>query len=90
MTEKNKADIPSQKPTPREVFFSRRKFMTTMTNVNPNIPHPRWSQEWSYWLHASGKFRTPILNGYDKYVGRLYPDEPRKPQVPLKPGQIAR
>jgi sulfoxide reductase catalytic subunit YedY len=61
-----------------------------LSNVNPNIPHPRWSQEWSFWLHASGKFPTPILNGYDKYVGHLYPDEPRKPQVPLKPGQIAR
>jgi sulfoxide reductase catalytic subunit YedY len=61
-----------------------------LSNVNPNIPHPRWSQEQSLWLHSSGKFPTPIFNGYDKYVAHLYPDEPRKLQKPLREGQIAR
>jgi sulfoxide reductase catalytic subunit YedY len=59
-------------------------------NVNPNIPRPRWSQERSFWLHSSGRFPTPIFNGYDKYVAHLYPDEPRNMRKPLREGQIRR
>jgi len=61
-----------------------------LSNVNPNIPHPRWSQEQSFWLGSGECFPTPIFNGYEKYVGHLYPGEPRTPQKPLRPGQIAR
>ncbi len=61
-----------------------------LSNVNPNIPHPRWSQARSYWLHDREWFETPIFNGYDRYVRDLYPDEPREPQEPLRAGQIAR
>ena len=61
-----------------------------LSNVNPNIPHPRWSQKQSYWLDDQSKFDTPIFNGYERYVSSLYPDEPRKLQRPLRPGQIAR
>jgi sulfoxide reductase catalytic subunit YedY len=61
-----------------------------VSNVNPNIPHPRWSQQQSHWLDTGDKFDTPIFNGYEKYVGELYPDEPRTLQEPLKEGQTAR
>ena len=61
-----------------------------LSNVNPNIPHPRWSQARSYWLDGKKQFDTPIFNGYEQYVGDLYPDEPRTPQEPLQPGQRAR
>ncbi|MHC4903473.1 MAG: protein-methionine-sulfoxide reductase catalytic subunit MsrP [Planctomycetota bacterium] len=62
-----------------------------VSNVNPNIPHPRWSQSQSYWLDRRGEwFPTPIFNGYGKYVADLYPDEPREPQKPLRSGQVAR
>ncbi|UCD81633.1 MAG: molybdopterin-dependent oxidoreductase, partial [Desulfobacterales bacterium] len=61
-----------------------------LSNVNPNIPHPRWSQEKSFWLDSTEWFPTPIFNGYNKYIAKLYPDEPRTPQAPLQPGQIAR
>jgi sulfoxide reductase catalytic subunit YedY len=61
-----------------------------ISNVNPFIPHPRWSQGTSYWLDDQEPFPTPIYNGYESYVGDLYPDEPRTLQQPLKPGQIAR
>jgi sulfoxide reductase catalytic subunit YedY len=62
-----------------------------VSNVNPNIPHPRWSQRKSYWLDRRGEwFPTPIFNGYGKYVAGLYPDEPREPQKPLRSGQTAR
>ncbi len=61
-----------------------------LSNVNPNIPHPRWSQERSFWLGSGEWFPTAIFNGYERYVAHLYPDEPRKLQTPLRPGQIAR
>lgn len=61
-----------------------------LSNINPNIPHPRWPQSKSSWLDTEEPFDTPIFNGYDQYAGKLYPDEPRTPQRPLRPGQIAR
>ena len=61
-----------------------------LSNVNPNIPHPRWSQARSYWLDSQDWFETPIFNGYDKFVDALYPDEPRTLQKALRSGQIAR
>lgn len=62
-----------------------------ISNVNPFIPHPRWSQARSYWLGKDREsFDTPIFNGYEEYVADLYPDEPRKPQRALRQGQIAR
>jgi sulfoxide reductase catalytic subunit YedY len=61
-----------------------------LSNINPFIPHPRWSQAESYWLDNEEKFPTPLFNGYEKYVAELYPDEPRSLQSPLRPGQKAR
>jgi len=61
-----------------------------LSNINPNIPHPRWSQRLSYWLGSEEPFQTALFNGYEEYVGDLYPDEPRTEQRPLRPGQIAR
>jgi len=61
-----------------------------LSNVNPNIPHPRWSQSQSRWLDNDEWFSTPIFNGYGEYVAKLYPDEPRLPQKPLRPDQTAR
>jgi sulfoxide reductase catalytic subunit YedY len=61
-----------------------------LSNVNPSIPHPRWSQAESYWLDTEKPFATPIFNGYERFVADLYPDEPRELQEPLKPGDTAR
>ncbi|HVS62230.1 MAG TPA: protein-methionine-sulfoxide reductase catalytic subunit MsrP [Thermoanaerobaculia bacterium] len=61
-----------------------------LSNINPNIPHPRWSQAESYWLDSGDRFPTQIFNGYGKYVAALYPDEPTTPQKPLREGQVAR
>ena len=61
-----------------------------LSNINPNVPHPRWPQTGSYWLDTEEPFRTPIFNGYDEYVADLYPDEPREMQQPLREGQTAR
>ncbi|MHC4947870.1 MAG: protein-methionine-sulfoxide reductase catalytic subunit MsrP [Planctomycetota bacterium] len=62
-----------------------------LSNVNPNIPHPRWSQARSHWLDdREAWFPTPIFNGYADRVAHLYPDEPTTPQEALAPGQTAR
>jgi sulfoxide reductase catalytic subunit YedY len=61
-----------------------------LSNVNPFIPHPRWSQEQSWWLDNEEPFKTPLFNGYETYVAALYPDEPRALQEPLRSGQKAR
>ncbi|HEX6984529.1 MAG TPA: protein-methionine-sulfoxide reductase catalytic subunit MsrP [Planctomycetaceae bacterium] len=50
----------------------------TVANVNPNVPHPRWSQAREWMLpDRSETFDTVIFNGYGEFVGHLYPDEPR-------------
>ena len=57
---------------PREYGF--------LSNVNPNIPHPRWSQATERFLSAEGveeKIPTQLFNGYDQWVAELYPDAPR-------------
>ena len=61
-----------------------------LSNINPNIPHPRWPQNVSFWLDTEEPFDTPIFNGYEQYVADLYPDEPLTPQRPLRQGDIAR
>jgi len=61
-----------------------------ISNVNPFIPHPRWSQAESFWLEDREPFPTPIYNGYGSYVAELYPNEPQTLQKALRPGQTAR
>jgi sulfoxide reductase catalytic subunit YedY len=50
---------------PREYDFE--------ANVNPNVPHPRWSQRHEWMLpNRSDRYETVIYNGYGDYVARLY------------------
>ncbi len=50
---------------PREYGFE--------ANVNPNVPHPRWSQA-NEWLIPTRdvSYPTQIYNGYGEYVAHLY------------------
>jgi sulfoxide reductase catalytic subunit YedY len=46
-------------------------------NVNPNIPHPRWSQATEKFISSGPGLaweikETKIYNGYEEYVGGLY------------------
>ena len=41
-------------------------------NVNPEIPHPRWSQASEWMLGTRERFPTRIYNGYGDYVAKLY------------------
>lgn len=41
-------------------------------NVNPDVPHPRWSQATERVIGAEQRVPTLIYNGYGEYVASLY------------------
>lgn len=41
-------------------------------NVNPAVPHPRWSQATERVLGGDGRVKTQLFNGYADYVAGLY------------------
>ena len=40
--------------------------------VNPDRPHPRWSQASERRIGEGGRRKTLMFNGYDKQLGALY------------------
>ena len=46
-------------------------------NVNPDVPHPRWSQASEWLLGGSQDDRIPtrLYNGYEEFVAHLYPKD---------------
>lgn len=45
-------------------------------NVNPEVPHPRWSQATERMLGIEERRPTQIFNGYGEFVAPLYADLP--------------
>lgn len=43
-------------------------------NVNPNVPHPRWSQSTERRIGELARRKTLMFNGYDQKVATLYQD----------------
>lgn len=43
-------------------------------NVNPDVPHPRWSQAQERVLGTNEMAKTEIFNGYGEFVADLYKD----------------
>ena len=41
-------------------------------NVNPDIPHPRWSQATERLIGTTDRVPTQLYNGYGEYVAHLY------------------
>lgn len=41
-------------------------------NVDPQVPHPRWSQSREWMLGTGATYPTQVYNGYGEYVGALY------------------
>lgn len=41
-------------------------------NVNPAVPHPRWSQQTERMIGTNERRPTLFLNGYQRWVGHLY------------------
>lgn len=44
-------------------------------NINPNVPHPRWSQAEEKIIHTGEKVPTQLYNGYAEQVAYLYKDK---------------
>jgi methionine sulfoxide reductase catalytic subunit len=42
------------------------------SNVNPNVPHPRWSQATERMIDSGDRVKTQPYNGYGKHVASLY------------------
>ncbi len=42
------------------------------SNVNPEVPHPRWSQATERILGSDERVPTDLFNGYGEWVGELY------------------
>ncbi|HUG20726.1 MAG TPA: protein-methionine-sulfoxide reductase catalytic subunit MsrP [Planctomycetaceae bacterium] len=49
---------------PREYGFE--------ANVDPDVPHPRWSQRQERMLGTGERYETVKFNGYESYVAALY------------------
>jgi sulfoxide reductase catalytic subunit YedY len=43
-----------------------------VANVNPKVPHPRWSQATERMLGSGEQRPTLLYNGYGAYVAQLY------------------
>jgi sulfoxide reductase catalytic subunit YedY len=43
------------------------------SNVNPKVPHPRWSQAFERMIDTDDRVRTQPYNGYGSLVAKLYP-----------------
>ncbi|TWT93058.1 protein-methionine-sulfoxide reductase catalytic subunit MsrP [Neorhodopirellula pilleata] len=43
-----------------------------LANVNPNVPHPRWSQATEQRIGETGRRQTLMFNGYEDQVASLY------------------
>ncbi len=41
-------------------------------NVNPAVPHPRWSQATERLIGSNDRVPTQIFNGYGEFVAPLY------------------
>lgn len=48
-------------------------------NVNPDVPHPRWSQAMERDITTGDLIPTRIFNGYGEYVAGLYADMEGEP-----------
>lgn len=50
-------------------------------NVNPDVPHRRWSQAKERILHTGDYMPTQLYNGYGDYVADLYKEFPRSERL---------
>ena len=48
-------------------------------NVNPEVPHPRWSQAMEEVLGTGERVPTQLFNGYGEYVTSLYTGLEKEP-----------
>jgi sulfoxide reductase catalytic subunit YedY len=68
-----KIDLVEEMPTSLWMAAAPREY-GFYANVNPEVPHPRWSQATERRIGESGRMETLLFNGYTDEVAHLYPD----------------
>ncbi len=56
-------------------------------NINPAVPHPRWSQAEERVLGVDGRRPTLIWNGYGEFVAHMYDDLKGRAAVRVREGR---
>jgi sulfoxide reductase catalytic subunit YedY len=72
-----KIDLVEEMPTSLWMASNPREY-GFWANVNPDVPHPRWSQATERRIGESGRRKTLLFNGYAEEVAHLYPDLDRR------------
>jgi len=72
-----KIDLVAEMPTSLWMAFGPSEY-GFWANVNPAVPHPRWSQATERRIGENGRRETLLFNGYAEQVAHLYPDPDRK------------
>ena len=68
-----KIDLVSEQPTSLWMAAAPNEY-GFFANVNPEVPHPRWSQGTERRIGETGRRKTLLFNGYTDEVAHLYPD----------------
>jgi sulfoxide reductase catalytic subunit YedY len=68
-----KIDLVEEMPTSLWMAASPREY-GFYANVNPEVPHPRWSQATERRIGQTRRIETLLFNGYTDEVAYLYPD----------------
>ena len=66
-----KIDLVAEMPTTFWMAESPQEY-GFYANVNPNVPHPRWSQATERRIGELGRRDTLLFNGYGEQVAQLY------------------
>jgi sulfoxide reductase catalytic subunit YedY len=68
-----KIDLVEEMPVSLWMAASPREY-GFYANVNPEVPHPRWSQATERRIGQTKRIQTLLFNGYADEVASLYPD----------------
>ncbi len=66
-----KIDLVAEMPTSLWMAVAPREY-GFYSNVNPDVPHPRWSQSSERRIGELSRHRTLLFNGYAEEVAYLY------------------
>lgn len=66
-----KIELVSEQPTTLWSSAAQNEY-GFYSNVNPNVPHPRWSQTTERRIGELGRRETLMFNGYEEQVAYLY------------------
>jgi sulfoxide reductase catalytic subunit YedY len=64
-------DLVDEMPSSTWMMLAPREY-GFYANVNPEVPHPRWSQATERRIGEDGRIRTLLFNGYEEEVAHLY------------------